>query len=390
MFRNRNVQLYLLVSFLSNVGMNIFGPIYIIYVAKYVDPALILIPNLVFFATKTIAEYPTGFIADKFGKKLSTSVGLFLLAFTPIIYGFSTGMIGFVIAEFIGAIGFSLISGALDEWLQEKTTPEITTKTQSVSDISGRVGTTIAVGLLGIFYIPNLSIYWFVSGVMVLIAFAVSLALSKDKIEWHHENNFIAMKSHWSEFISNQKLVRMTSYESLRYVVEGAGIFMFWSLFFTQVRGMSVAEMFYVFAIINLGMMAGNLVALKAGLSKSISYTNLLFLKGIVLALMLVVPNWYAVAFFFVFEFMESVMRVKFNDFLNHQVNGSKNGSSVRSLSFFVTGLGRAVGMATMGLVAKWLGINGLWLFAAIILILLALSRIKGLPRFARNDTVKS
>ena len=235
----------------------------------------------------------------------------------------------------------------------------------------------VSVAILGWFYIPNLSFYWFISGFVVLLAFTVSLTLSKDKVEWPHANNLAAMKSHWAEFISNRKLVRMTAYESLRYIVEGAGIFMFWSVFFTQVRGMSIAEMFYVFAIINLGIMLGSLVALKAGLSRKISYTNLLFLKGVTLISMLIVPNWYAVGLLFVYEFMESVMRVKFNDFLNHQVSGSKNGSSIRSLTFFVTSLGRAIGMATMGIVASKLGVSGLWVFAAIVLIVLALSRLK-------------
>ena len=160
-------------------------------------------------------------------------------------------------------------------------------------------------------------------------------------------------------------------------------------MFFTQIKGMSTAEMFYVSALIQTGLMAGNFVAFKSGLSKKVSYTKLLGLKGVVLLIMLFFPSWYAVGFLVIYEFMESVMRVKYNDFLNHTVKNSADASSMRSLSLFISGLGKSIGMATMGIIASWFGVNGLWAFAAIVLILLALSRVKGLPRFTRNDKVR-
>jgi hypothetical protein len=121
--------------------------------------------------------------------------------------------------------------------------------------------------------------------------------------------------------------------------------------------------------------MIGNVIALKAGLTKSISYTYLLAAKGVVLILMLLLPSWYAVGAFVAYEIMESIMRVKFNDYLNHTVIDSENASSIRSMTFFVTGLGKAVGMATMGIVVANFKVDGLWLIVAVVLIILALSR---------------
>jgi len=373
---DKKVWQYLGISFLMNVGLSIFGPIYIIFVLKYIDPALILIPNLVFHTTKTLAEYPTGFLADKYGKKWSSLIGLLGLSLSFLLYGFGTSLISFVLAEFVGALAFSFISGALDQWLQEKTNPAITTKTQTISNIIDKLGSILAVALLGLLYIPNLSIYWFLSSFLMFMAFLMALNLEKDQTQWHHGSTLNAVKSHWNEFRTNAKLVRMVSYESVRYCFEGAGIFMFWSLLLTQFKGLSIAEMFYVSAFIQFGLMVGNVLALRAGLTKSISYTHLLAAKGLVLVLMLLLPSWYAVGAFVTYEIMESIMRVKFNDYLNHTVIDSENASSIRSMTFFVTGLGKAVGMATMGIVVANFKIDGLWLIVAVVLIILALSRL--------------
>ena len=256
------------------------------------------------------------------------------------------------------------------------------TKTQSISGIATKVGSIVSVAILGLFYIPNLSLYWFLASLVLFLAFLFTLTLEKDQIQWHHKSTLVAVKAHWKDFKSSPKLVKMTIYESLRYWVEGAGIFMYAALLFTQIKHLSIQEMFWVVAIYQTGLMVGNLVGLKSGLTKKISYTWLLLIKAVILSLMLLVSAWFAVALFVAYEVLESIMRLKFADFLNHTVNGNQNASSLRSLAFFVTGLGRALGMATMGLVATKFGINGLWLFAAFVLFGLGLSRLKVLTRY--------
>ena len=115
MYKNRHVLQYLLINFFMDVGMNIIGPVYILFILKYIDASLLLIPNLVFHATKTLAEYPTGFLADKYGKKWSTLIGLAGMSISFAIYGFGTSLLVFIIAEFVGALALSFISGASDQ-----------------------------------------------------------------------------------------------------------------------------------------------------------------------------------------------------------------------------------------------------------------------------------
>jgi MFS family permease len=57
-------------------------------------------------------EIPTGIIADKFGRKLSVALGCLLFGADMAFFGLSTSYPLLFLAEFIGAVGMTLISGA--------------------------------------------------------------------------------------------------------------------------------------------------------------------------------------------------------------------------------------------------------------------------------------
>ena len=59
-----------------------------------------------------VLEIPTGVVADKYGRKTSIILGGLFSAISISIFGFINNYWAFFLAEFIGALGFALLSGA--------------------------------------------------------------------------------------------------------------------------------------------------------------------------------------------------------------------------------------------------------------------------------------
>jgi MFS family permease len=59
-----------------------------------------------------LLEVPTGTVADYLGRKHSIAIGALFAAFAMFLYGTIPSFINFLIAEFILALGFALVSGA--------------------------------------------------------------------------------------------------------------------------------------------------------------------------------------------------------------------------------------------------------------------------------------
>lgn len=65
-------------------------------------------------------EYPSGFIADKIGRKTCTSLGFFLLIIGFFIFIISKNFLFFIIAAFFKALGNAMFSGSPQSWYYEE------------------------------------------------------------------------------------------------------------------------------------------------------------------------------------------------------------------------------------------------------------------------------
>lgn len=69
-----------------------------------------------------LAEFPSGYVADRLGHRRALLVGSLVAAVGWVIYSFATGMIGLLAAEFSLGLGMALISGADSALLYESLT----------------------------------------------------------------------------------------------------------------------------------------------------------------------------------------------------------------------------------------------------------------------------
>ncbi len=111
----RNVRLYYALESILSLTGGLILPVYVVYFRNF-EISLFQVAFLaaLFEATIIIFEIPTGYFADKYGRKLSTIIGFFLYALSGFVFFRFTDFVGFIIAEIIFGIAETFISGALE------------------------------------------------------------------------------------------------------------------------------------------------------------------------------------------------------------------------------------------------------------------------------------
>lgn len=112
------IKIYVAFSFLLNFSHAFFFATYQIFLtSRGMDLLEINIINMFFMMGIFLLEVPTGAFADTFGRKKSIVLGCFLLAASFLVYFYGNNLWIFVLAELIGALGATFLSGALEAWM---------------------------------------------------------------------------------------------------------------------------------------------------------------------------------------------------------------------------------------------------------------------------------
>lgn len=114
----RMYLLYLAFGGITQWGMSFHFATYVMFLLSrgltLLDASLV---NTAYAVTLIVAEFPTGVIADTWGRKASFVVSCFVIALGTFVYAFAPGFLWFVIAEVIIAIGMTCTTGAFDAWI---------------------------------------------------------------------------------------------------------------------------------------------------------------------------------------------------------------------------------------------------------------------------------
>ncbi len=108
----RNVRTAYLASCLKN--LQFFGAVSVPYFIDWlrVDYTRLFLLQAWFLFWVFILEIPTGIVADKFGRKFSVAIGCLLFGADMLCFGLVESYPILYVAEFLGAIGMTLMSGA--------------------------------------------------------------------------------------------------------------------------------------------------------------------------------------------------------------------------------------------------------------------------------------
>jgi len=112
---SKNIKLFYLLETILSLLSGLILPVYVVYFRHYgVTLFQVALLAAVFEATIILFEIPTGLFADRFGRRLSTSVGFFGFLISGIIFLSVRNFAGFLAAEIVFGIAETFISGALE------------------------------------------------------------------------------------------------------------------------------------------------------------------------------------------------------------------------------------------------------------------------------------
>ena len=159
--------------FLLDAGLDIFG---------------VFVASAAFTASMVLFEIPTGVVADAWGRKLSFLLSTATLAVGTLAYlvlaEMRAGLVAFCLASAVLGVGFTFYSGAVEAWLvdglQALRYPglldQVFARGALVTGAAMVVG-TVSGGILGQ---RDLALPYVVRTVVLVVCFAVALALMRD------------------------------------------------------------------------------------------------------------------------------------------------------------------------------------------------------------------
>ena len=181
----RNIKLAYVLAFLKTSWF--WLGIWVFYYLRFTNFAGIGAIESVLIITMTVAEIPTGAIADLLGKKKTLTVAFLIMATGNLLMALSTSFAYLAGAVFIAALGGTLVSGTFDaliydslkEIKQESRFDKVTSNINSLSLIAMAVSGSLS----GLMYTIDPRLPFFGVSIAYYIALVVTLFLREPHVD---------------------------------------------------------------------------------------------------------------------------------------------------------------------------------------------------------------
>ena len=148
----RNILILSIVFLVGSLAINLFGPIWPIYIKKSLNASMTELGfvSSLSYAVAAAIQIPSGFLSDKYGRKRLHALGTLLAAFPPLMYALANNWIDLV--PWIMLSGFATGLYIPIRWaiVADASSTETMAKAYSWTNISWLVGSTVAPFLGGI------------------------------------------------------------------------------------------------------------------------------------------------------------------------------------------------------------------------------------------------
>lgn len=331
-----------LVNFLKN--LQFFGAVAIPFFLEWakISYTRIFILEAFFMFWIFVLEIPTGVIADKYGRKVSIILGGLFSAISISIFGFVNNYWAFFLAEFIGAFGFTLLSGAdkaliydsLIQTKKDKDAKMFLSRYESAGTLGILVGFPLGSLIAGSSLLPypkTLPLTFIISGIFLLFTFFVALTLTEPKRKEKVEE-FIKEGVDGFKYIFKHKKLRIFALNFA--LISATTFFMFW--FYQSLAGIVGIDVKYngfIGAGFNLFSM---LLLLNIGkIEKLFGMKNTLFYSAILPGLFFIGLFFFRNVYFVLIAiFMITGLKIMrspvLSDFMNRHIE-SRNRATVLS-----------------------------------------------------------
>jgi len=340
-----NIRKSYLARFLRD--LNFFGAIMVPYFLDWlqVDYTMIFILQAWFVLWVVLLEIPTGVVADRFGRKISLALGVLLLGADYVMYGFTQSYVILFVAEFIGAVGITMVSGADKALIYDSLIETGQTKDSkrylARHDAAGTLGIVLSfplgsllAGSSALSYPHSLTVPFLLSGASSFLAVFCYLTMKEPKRARPTEN-FVELGISGINHLRRHKVLRSFALNSI--FISAVTFFMFW---FYQALLRSVSLPVAVF-----GFVGGGANALAAVLLLNVKTIERLFGMRRILFFSALIPGllFVALGFFrsvpFVIVGVTLVIALKLlrapilSDFMNKHIESANRATVLSSVS---------------------------------------------------------
>lgn len=142
---------YYLVETLFVASTSFIAPVYVVFLIRSgLDYKGVALVDGFYVISSALLDYPTGGLADKYGRGRITVIGCIFFGLGLLSYSMSRSLYEFLFSEFLATVGAALYSGAMVAWLVDSLKEE--GRYEQLSVVLGTAGTlTWLVGVAGAF-----------------------------------------------------------------------------------------------------------------------------------------------------------------------------------------------------------------------------------------------
>jgi fucose permease len=371
--------------FLKN--LQFFGPISVPYFLDWlrVDYTRMFILQAWFLFWVFMLEIPTGVVADRFGRKVSVAMGCTMFATDMLFFGLSHNYSLLFVAEFLGAIGLTFISGADQALLydslmvigEEDRARFYLSRYEAAGTMGLLVSFPIGSSIAGLNKYPDLLPIPFVMTAASAVLAAVIYLWMREPPRAKTREGFVRMGVQGLRSLFEQKSLR--SYVFNAVTISAVTFFAFW--FYqpiVQRAGLKVTYLGWIGAGFNL--FSAILLARVSLLEKALGIRRLLLLSALLpgalfLALGFLHMAAFAIPALFVLVGCKLVRMPILNAFINRHIESANRATVISSVSLLERSLTFLL-YPLVGLLADAALDYALWLLGALCLVFALATRL--------------
>ncbi|MFA5763354.1 MAG: MFS transporter [archaeon] len=304
----------------------------------------IMIIETIFALTVLIMEVPSGYLADKFGRKKIIIAGTFFSFVGMLNYSFATTFELFIISEILIGLGCSFISGA-DSALLYDSLIELKRENE-YKKIEGRreAVRTTAIGLAallsGFFAMVSFRYNFYITTIAAFLAFLISLKLTETKTCCSTSSTIkVKFSTILKETIKHKELMLMIIFSATIFGFSTAHYFMsqqFMNMVNTPIVIIGIIFATANFAVAYLSLIAHKIEA-KIGLIKSMLLAT--FFVAISFFIFGTMPTIAGIIGVYTYQFARGIRTPIVKDFINKRTVSSRRATILSLDSFIGRGL---------------------------------------------------
>lgn len=342
---------YLIRIFLQHCSFGLVIPVSVVYMTSQgLGLAEVAVCAAILNASMLLFEIPTGFVADKLGRKASVVLASLTVMVSVFLFGASETFLAFAIAGVIEGLGFAFLSGADDAFVYDTLRAE--GRSHEYRSIFGKIsmvdeGATL-IGMLVssavVMLAPLSLVFYIASGVLAVTVLHSILTLHEPKRLHEPANAVEAFERRPLAFV-RQVISHVRQNRGLLFAMTGFAFLSATGRILWQPQmeyaGITVAIFGLIFAFIKLFALAGGYLVSK--LKSKTSGRSILIggIVGAVCFLIAAVANpIFVVGGIALYSFVESIYRAMKSDYLNERAGPSWRATTLSANAFITSALG--------------------------------------------------